>query len=87
MLLDTAYIMLRLQSLRLYCILGHTIAIALSIIDLLYLFWHNLGAIGASLMFQKFPEGGYWKGKNFTFDKRTAIGAYGKQEQQLNQVH
>lgn len=24
----------------------------------------------------EYPEGGYWKGKNYTFDKRFAITAY-----------
>lgn len=27
---------------------------------------------------KEFPEGGYWVGKNYTFDKRFAFGAYGK---------
>ena len=41
---------------------------------------------GIEAYLKKFPDGGFWKGKNFTFDKRTAIGAYGKQPEQLDQV-
>lgn len=28
----------------------------------------------------EYPEGGYWKGKNYTFDKRFAIQAYDKHD-------
>lgn len=27
---------------------------------------------------KEFPDGGYWVGKNYTFDKRFAFGAYNK---------
>ncbi|KAG5186009.1 hypothetical protein JKP88DRAFT_353964 [Tribonema minus] len=41
---------------------------------------------GIEAYLKKFPEGGFWKGKNFTFDKRSAISAYAKQDTEKQEV-